>query len=104
MAPYYRRTPHFQFKGAYLCFYATLKKVCMRTTIDLPDALFRRTKALAAARGVTLKQLIINAVEREITPAGTAPVGKQRTRLPLIHLEPGRVLDLTDFDFDDLLA
>jgi hypothetical protein len=76
----------------------------MRTTIDIPDALFRRTKALAAARGVTLKQLVINAVEREISPARQVPATKQRTRLPLIHLEPGRVLDLTNFDFDDLLA
>jgi hypothetical protein len=76
----------------------------MRTTIDMPDALFRRTKALAAARGVTLKQIIISAVEREISPAGSLRTGKQRTRLPVIHLEPGRVLDLTGFDFDDLLA
>ena len=75
----------------------------MRTTVDIPDALFRRTKALAAARGLTLKQVIINAVEREFSPA-RAPAGKQRTRLPLIHLEPGRILDLADFDFDDLLA
>jgi hypothetical protein len=76
----------------------------MRTTIDIPDALFRRTKALAAARGLTLKQVIISAVEREISPARPALAGRRRTRLPLIHLEPGRVLDLTDFDFDDLLA
>ena len=76
----------------------------MRTTIDIPNALFRRTKALAAARGVTLKQLVINAVEREISPVRPVPPTKQRTRLPLIHLEPGRVLDLTNFDFDDLLA
>ena len=76
----------------------------MRTTIDIPDALFRRTKALAAARGVTLKQLVVKAVEREINPARSVPPTKQRTRLPLIHLEPGRVLDLTDFDFDDLLT
>jgi hypothetical protein len=74
----------------------------MRTTIDIPDALFRRTKALAAARGLTLKQLVIDAVEREFNLA--RPATKQRTRLPLIHLEPGCVLDLTDFDFDDLLA
>lgn len=76
----------------------------MRTTIDIPDALFRRTKALAAARGLTLKQLVINAVQREISPSRPVSETKQRTRLPLIHLEPGRVLDLTDFDFDDLLT
>jgi hypothetical protein len=76
----------------------------MRTTIDIPDALFRRTKALAAARGVTLKQVIVNAVEREVSPSRPVPATKRRTRLPLLHLEPGRVLDLADFDFDDLLA
>ena len=76
----------------------------MRTTIDIPDALFRRTKAIAAVRGITLKQIIVEAVEREISSAKPPPSGKQRTRLPLIHLEPGRVLDLTNFDYDDLLA
>jgi hypothetical protein len=76
----------------------------MRTTIDIPDALLRRTKAIAAIRGVTLKQIVVDAVEREINRAKPAPAGKQRTKLPLIHLEPGRVLDLADFDFDDLLA
>jgi hypothetical protein len=30
----------------------------MRTTIDLPDALFRRAKAAAALRGYRLKDLI----------------------------------------------
>ena len=76
----------------------------MRTTIEIPDAIFRRTKALAAARGVTLKQLIVNAVEREINPNGPGLHGKERAKLPVIHLEPGKTLDLADFDFDDLLT
>ena len=73
-------------------------------TINIPEALLQRLEAVAAARGVTLKQLVLSAVERDISPASTVPAGKQRTRLPLIHLEPGRILDLTHFDFDDLLA
>ncbi len=76
----------------------------MRTTIDIPDALFRRTKSLAASRGLTLKQFVINAVEREIDPGKPARTGKQRHPLPVLHLEPGRTLDLTDFNFDDLLS
>ena len=76
----------------------------MRTTIDIPDALFRQTKSLAAARGLTLKQFVINAVERELHPERTVRTGKERLPLPLIHLEPGRKLDLTDFNFDDLLS
>lgn len=77
----------------------------MRTTIDLPDALFRRTKAIAAARGVSLKQIITEAVEREVNPP-PIPGGKRRSiaDLPVIHLEPGRVLDLSNFNFDDLLS
>ena len=44
----------------------------MRTTIDIPDALFRRAKATAAARGLTLKQFIVNAVEHEISQPAKA--------------------------------
>jgi hypothetical protein len=76
----------------------------MRTTIDMPDDLFRRTKATAAARGVTLKQIIVNAVEREINEPMNVARGGRPLKLPVIHLEPGRTLDLTNFDFDDLLS
>jgi hypothetical protein len=75
----------------------------MRTTIDLPDALFRRAKATAAAQGLTLKQFVVNAVEHEISQPAKANERRRAPRLPLIHLEPGRTLDLTNFDFDDLL-
>lgn len=36
----------------------------MRTTVDLPDDLLRRTKAAAAARGMKLKDLIASFIER----------------------------------------
>ncbi|HTU47548.1 MAG TPA: ribbon-helix-helix protein, CopG family [Bryobacteraceae bacterium] len=38
----------------------------MRTTIDLPDQLFRELKAVAAHRGASLKTVIRAAVEEEI--------------------------------------
>ena len=44
----------------------------MRTSIDLPDGMFRRLKATAALRGVTMKTLVSAALERELreeTPA-----------------------------------
>ncbi len=34
----------------------------MRTTIDLPDPLYKRVKAMAAMRGLKLKQLITDAL------------------------------------------
>jgi hypothetical protein len=76
----------------------------MRTTIEIPDSLLRRTKSLAAARGITLKQLIVNSLEREVELVRPGPAGKQRRPLPLIHLEPGRTIDLTTFHFDALLS
>jgi len=50
----------------------------VKTTLEIPDAVFRRAKAYAAARGIPLRQLVTEAVElrlRERTP-GTEPAWK----------------------------
>ena len=75
----------------------------MRTTIDLPDSLFRKTKAVAALRGSSMKDLIVQALEREVTAAVPSSKGK-RAKLPIISTWKGRKLDLTGFDFDELLG
>jgi hypothetical protein len=59
----------------------------MRGTIDMPDALLRKTKALAALRGSSIRDLTILAVEREVNSPN-----------------PPSRLDLSGFDFDDLFA
>ena len=38
----------------------------MKTTIDLPDTMFRQAKALAAARGVTLRRFFTEALEEQL--------------------------------------
>ena len=38
----------------------------MKTTVELPDALFRQSKALAAARGVTLRRFFTEALEEKL--------------------------------------
>ena len=38
----------------------------MKTTVELPDATFRRVKAMAANRGITLKQFFTTALEEKI--------------------------------------
>lgn len=43
----------------------------MKTTLEMPDELFRRAKTTAAQRGQSLKQLVTVALEREL--AGPAP-------------------------------
>jgi hypothetical protein len=74
----------------------------MRTTVDLPDGLFRRAKATAAMRGMSLKDLMISALERETEPE-VPPVPAKKRPFPTIHLKHMKKLDLTGFNFDDLL-
>jgi len=38
----------------------------MKTTVEIPDALFRRAKATAAERGVSLKLLLTDAVREHL--------------------------------------
>ena len=50
----------------------------MRTSIDLPDRLFRRAKALAARRGTTLREIICEGLEAVLAPTSA---GKKPFRL-----------------------
>ena len=38
----------------------------MKTTVEIPDTLFQQSKALAAARGVTLKRFFTEALEEKL--------------------------------------
>jgi hypothetical protein len=74
----------------------------MRTTIDMPDQLFRELKAIAARRGTSLKAVIRTAVEEEIRKQ-EAKAGR-RLKFPLLSSrEPGS-LNLTNAEIDDLSA
>jgi len=53
----------------------------MRTTLDLPDDILRRAKIEAVERGSTLRQLVIDALQREV--ASTARPRKRLARPPI---------------------
>ena len=53
----------------------------MRTTLDLPDDILRRAKIEAVERGSTLRQLVIDALQREM--AGSERPRKRLTRPPV---------------------
>ena len=77
----------------------------VRTTIDIPSALFRKTKAISALRGISLKALIVSAIEKKVSGATGVSAGKKaRMKLPLVRLKGDRPLDLSGINFDDLLA
>ena len=70
-------------------------------TVDVPDALFRRAKAQAALGGSSLKDLILRALEREI--GGGPPSRGDPSGLAHIKSKSSRKLDLSTFDFDELI-
>jgi hypothetical protein len=53
----------------------------MRTTLDLPDDILKRAKIQAVERGSSLRQLVIDALQREL--AGAERPAKRLTRPPV---------------------
>ncbi|MCK9389102.1 MAG: hypothetical protein M0Q22_12030 [Sulfuritalea sp.] len=49
----------------------------MKTTIELPDDLFRRAKATAALHGLSMKDWLTNLLRREVGAGATAPPANQ---------------------------
>ena len=77
----------------------------MQTTIDLPDSLYRQSQNLAAARGATVEEFIVETVAREIRGnLGSGSYGDREVELPVIRSSQPGTLDLSHFDFDDLLG
>jgi hypothetical protein len=56
--------------------------VVMRTTVDIPDPLYRQLKSRAAREGCSVKQLILRGVEGELQL--TRKARRKRITLPLI--------------------
>ena len=72
----------------------------MRTTIDIPDPLYRELKIRAAQQGSTVKEIILRGVEKEMR--GEAPP-RTRVKLPLIHGKGTRKINPTNAEIDELL-
>ena len=80
----------------------------MQTTVNLPESLYRKSEALAASRGATVEQFIVEALKKEVQgdPGSGASdtCGDREVELPVIRSTRPGTLDLSHFDFDDLLA
>lgn len=80
----------------------------MRTTLDLPDDVMRRAKITAVERGSTLRQLVIDALQRELNTL--APPPRRRLEKPLLELAPDaplRILSIEEvkrLDAEDVAA
>lgn len=75
----------------------------MRTTIDIPDAMYSRLKARAAAEQLSVKALILQSVVAAMN-ANSRATGR-RVKLPLVkskrprslHLDNARIYDVISF-------
>lgn len=76
----------------------------MRTTIELPDPVYRKGEQIARTQGVTLEEFIVRAFERELKGEPDIAAHAKRVTLPLVPSNEPGTLDLKDFNFDDLLA
>ena len=71
----------------------------MRTTIDLPDPLFKRVKAEAALRGLKLRDFIRRSLEQTLTGnSGRAKI--RRVKLPLVQGDGKRSINPTREQLD----
>jgi len=67
----------------------------MRTTIDLPDPLFREVKTRAAREGMKLRELVICFLEAGIRERGSSPAqapAPTPTPLPIFRQPNGTVI------------
>ena len=78
----------------------------MRTTVNLP--VYQQSEMLAASRGSTVEELIVEAVAKEVNSNIESEVrgmdAKRKIELPIIRSRQPGTLDLSDFSFDDLLT
>jgi hypothetical protein len=76
----------------------------MRTTISLPDSVYRLAEPAAKSRGVTVEELLVATFERVVASEPDLASSTGKVKLPLIPSRRPGSLDLNKFDFDDLLA
>jgi hypothetical protein len=76
----------------------------VRTTVDIPDSVYRRLKTRAAEEGSSAKKLILRGVEQVLRDK-RRKTSRRRVKLPLIrsnrpgtvHLDNARIYDIISF-------
>lgn len=66
----------------------------MKTTLEMPDFLFRRAKSIAAERGISLRQLVTEALQDKLNLTGRSrshPWMKHMGKLKHLRRETERI-------------
>ena len=76
----------------------------MKTTLEMPDALFRRAKSAAAERGIPFRQLVSEALAEKLVARGTAerPWITSFGRLKSLRQESARIMRMVSNEFEQI--
>ena len=74
----------------------------MRTTIDIPDDLYRKIKVLASQRGTSVRQLVVDGLGLVARPV--PPARKKRFEIPVIPSTRADKLELDNEKIYDLIG
>ncbi len=77
----------------------------MKTTLEIPDPLFRRAKARAAEQGIPLRQFVTEAVEDKLrlqSPDAQKPWVRLAGRLRHLRKETARINRVIEEEFERL--
>ena len=70
----------------------------MRTTVDIPDAVYRRLKSRAVREGTSVRKLIVRGIEVIVEPKA-----RGRVTLPLVASNAPGTLDLDNEKIYELI-
>lgn len=64
----------------------------MKTTLEIPDDLYRQAKAIAVLKGQTMKEWMTNLLRREVeTPTPAVPPGERRQEIEAFNRKIDRL-------------
>jgi hypothetical protein len=79
----------------------------MKTTLEIPDTIFRRAKSMAAERGISLREFVTEAVKDKLSAdakAGEKPWLKHMGKLKHLRKETKRINRLIEEDSERIDA
>jgi hypothetical protein len=77
----------------------------MKTTLEIPDAIFRRAKTVAAARGIPFRTLVSEALAEKLRTQSNLdnkPWMKTFGRLRHLHKETVKIDRIIEEEFDQI--
>jgi hypothetical protein len=77
----------------------------MKTTLEIPDPIFRKAKSKAAQQGIPLRQFVTEAVEdklKRVHAVGQKPWMKHMGKLKDLHKETVRINKVIEEAFEEV--